>query len=74
MAFEPLERGTASDVAVYRNGRRCKLCHKKLNSYNPNKYCHVHSFKGALLKIKQDDRRAYQSNLKCKNKKKGNKK
>jgi len=45
---------------VEQNGRsrKCKWpdCNTKLNSYNPNSYCHAHAFKGACkdLRVNQE--------------------
>ena len=32
--------------------RRCKMCGKRLNSYNLNKYCHAHSLKGSMMEMR----------------------
>ncbi len=39
--------------------RRCLICNKVLSMYNLNRYCFVHSLRGAISDLRnQDERRA----------------
>lgn len=40
-------------IKRYPRRRRCKLCKKLLNIYNPGPYCLTHTFKGAIMEIEK---------------------
>jgi len=46
--------GVPGGIKVYRKGRKCLVCKKKLNRYTPGPFCLSHEFKGALMKIDED--------------------